>query len=898
MAEEGERLRTTLASIGDAVITTDAEGRITSLNAVAEALTGRTKAEATGQPLDLVFRIVNEETRQTVQNPATRALHEGVIVGLSSRTLLIARDGKERPIDDSAAPIRGKAGEIVGCVLVFRDISQRRRLDNENASRFRDARLLAAIVESSEDAIIGKTLDGIIQSWNAAAERLFGFPAGQAVGRHISLIIPADRTAEEDQIIATLKAGRRIEHYETVRLRCDGQPVLVSLTISPIKDEAGRVIGASKIARDITRQRQAEERERLLLAEAATANAKFRAFFEQGALFAGIMDVDGTILEPNRLSWEGCGFTREQIVGKPFWEGPWWTPSAALVERIKAASAQAAAGQTFRAEMPYFVADGSERVADVTILPIKDEAGRVVFLAPTGVDITDRKRAEADRQKFVTLVENSTDFIGMCDLEGVPFFVNRAGLQMVGLDGIEQARRTPVRDFFYPEDQPRIMDEFFPSVLLKGHGEMEVRFRHFKTGKARWMAYKVLTLTDATGRAVGLATVSQDVTERRRLEDDLRRLAADLSEADRRKDEFLATLAHELRNPLAPIRNALQVIRLSPDREAHEQARSMMGRQLEQMVRLVDDLMDVSRISRGKLELRKEQVQLSAVVTSAVETSRPMIDHLGHELTVMLPKQPIIVDADLTRLAQVFSNLLNNSAKYMDRGGHIRLTAERQGSDVVVVGEGHRHRHRRRPVAPHLRDVLAGGPLAGAVAGRAGDRADPGEAAGRDARRSDRGQERGAGQGGRVRRPLAGRGGGIRAAGSQRGGRASSPEVVAPHPDRGRQPGRCGQPGDAAAAHGQRHPHGLRRAAGGGRGRGVPARRHPARHRPAEAERLRGVPTHPGTAVGKKRGPHRRDGVGAGGRPPPLPRGGIRLPHGQAGGPARPREAAGRVAAG
>ena len=282
LAEEGERLRTTLASIGDAVITTDAEGRITSLNAVAEALTGRTKAEATGQPLDLVFRIVNEETRQTVQNPATRALHEGVIVGLSSRTLLIARDGKERPIDDSAAPIRGKAGEIVGCVLVFRDISQRRRLDNENASRFRDARLLAAIVESSEDAIIGKTLDGIIQSWNAAAERLFGFPAGQAVGRHISLIIPADRTAEEDQIIATLKAGRRIEHYETVRLRCDGQPVLVSLTISPIKDEAGRVIGASKIARDITRQRQAEERERLLLAEAATANAKFRAFFEQG----------------------------------------------------------------------------------------------------------------------------------------------------------------------------------------------------------------------------------------------------------------------------------------------------------------------------------------------------------------------------------------------------------------------------------------------------------------------------------------------------------------------------------------------------------------------------------------------------------------------------------------
>src|SRR5262249_36110521 len=337
----------------------------------------------------------------------------------------------------------------------------------------------------------------------------------------------------------------------------------------------------------------------------------------------------------------------------------------------KEGAAQAAAGELFRAELPYYVADGSERMVDFILVPIQDESGRVIFLVPTGTDITERKRAEADRQKFVTLVENSTDFIGLCGLNAVPFFANRAGLKMVGLEGIEQARRTPVRDFFFPEDQPKIEDEFFPSVLAKGHGEMEVRFRHFQTGEARWMAYKVLTLTDATGRAVGLATVSQDVTERRRLEDDLRKLAADLSEADRRKDEFLATLAHELRNPLAPIRNALQIIRLSPDREAHAQAHAMMRRQLEQMVRLVDDLLDVSRISQGKLELRKERVAFSAVVNSAVETSRPLIDHRGHELTVTLPEGAVVVDADLTRLAQVFSNLLNNSAKYMERGGHI-----------------------------------------------------------------------------------------------------------------------------------------------------------------------------------------------------------------------------------
>src|SRR5262249_508168 len=152
-----------------------------------------------------------------------------------------------------------------------------------------------------------------------------------------------------------------------------------------------------------------------------------------------------------------------------------------------------------------------------------------------------------------------------------------------------------------------------------------------------------------------------------------------LKEGDRRKDEFLAMLAHELRNPLAPLRNALQVMRLAGGQaETVEQARNLMERQLSQLVRLVDDLMDVSPISRGKIELRKEPVELAAVVNSAVETSRPLIEHMGHQLNVAMPKQPMIVDADLTRLAQVLMNLLNNAAKYTERGGYIWLTAERQ----------------------------------------------------------------------------------------------------------------------------------------------------------------------------------------------------------------------------
>src|SRR6185436_10552387 len=152
-----------------------------------------------------------------------------------------------------------------------RDVAMQRRAERDKVDQLLTARLLAAIIESSDDAIISKTLDGIIQSWNAAAERLFGYTAEQAVGRHISLIIPPERIAEEDHIVSQLKAGRRIDHFETERLRADGGRLLVSLTISPIKDDAGTVIGASKIARDVTRQRHAEHRELQLLAEATAA---------------------------------------------------------------------------------------------------------------------------------------------------------------------------------------------------------------------------------------------------------------------------------------------------------------------------------------------------------------------------------------------------------------------------------------------------------------------------------------------------------------------------------------------------------------------------------------------------------------------------------------------------
>jgi PAS domain S-box-containing protein len=177
---------------------------------------------------------------------------------------------------------------------------------------------------------------------------------------------------------------------------------------------------------------------------------------------------------------------------------------------------------------------------------------------------------------------------------------------------------------------------------------------------------------------VAAVVAFHDITDRKMAERSLR-------DADRRKDEFLATLAHELRNPLAPIRNGLQVMKLAgTDAVAVERCRAMMERQLEQMVRLVDDLMDVSRISRGKVELRKEQVELATVVQQAVETVRHLVEEMGHELTLDIPATPLVVNGDLARLAQAFANLLNNAAKYTERGGHITMRIERQGGEAVI----------------------------------------------------------------------------------------------------------------------------------------------------------------------------------------------------------------------
>ncbi len=240
--------------------------------------------------------------------------------------------------------------------------------------------------------------------------------------------------------------------------------------------------------------------------------------------------------------------------------------------------------------------------------------------------------------------------------------------------GLVQAQGKTIRELV--PDHEEHWFEIYGNVVATGE---PVRFENRGEGMHRWFDVYAFRLGGPGSRKV--AAIFSDITQRRHAEEVLRN-------ADRHKDEFLATLAHELRNPLAPLRNGLELMkRAKSDPEAVEQARTMMERQLSQMVHLIDDLMDMSRISQGKVELRKRRVDLAGIVQQAVETSRPLIEDRGHELVLDVPDDPIHVDADVTRLTQVFSNLLNNAARYTDRGGRIRLSVVRRNGDAVVSVE-------------------------------------------------------------------------------------------------------------------------------------------------------------------------------------------------------------------
>jgi PAS domain S-box-containing protein len=279
-------------------------------------------------------------------------------------------------------------------------------------------------------------------------------------------------------------------------------------------------------------------------------------------------------------------------------------------------------------------------------------------------------------QRFKTLTSRAPVGIFQTDEKGNCLFVNERWCEMAGMSAA-QARGQGWANALHPDDRQRVYREWYDAAERGTEFANEYRFQT-PDGRITWLSGSGIALRGDTGKITGYMGTVTDITQLKLAEETL-------IAADRRKDEFLATLAHELRNPLAPIRNSLEIFKIAPaDKELLHGAREIMERQLSHLVRLVDDLLDVSRITRDKLELRKQRVELASILYQAVEACRPLIDSFDQELDMNLTDQPVHLDADPVRLAQVFGNLINNACKYTERNGHISVSAEQLEHEVVV----------------------------------------------------------------------------------------------------------------------------------------------------------------------------------------------------------------------
>ncbi len=616
--------------------------------------------------------------------------------------------GAPRWWDVSVSPIRDGAGRVVRLLSVSRDITKRKQAE-EQVSEARHFLLACIDALSSHVAVLDE--NGVIVTVNEAWRRFADANeyAGRDHGVGANYLTVSGQDCGENAATAGLAdvlAGRRA--YFEVEYACHSptEERWFVLRATPFRWEGRvRVVVAHE---NVTARRQAEtERHR--------AEAQYRNIVEGNAALICRIRPDGRLTFVNDTYCRTFNRSRESLVGHRF------TPLvpdedrpliARLLERLVPDMAP------YTHEHRVVLPDGQTRWQRWTNKPVADTAGEGIEYLGIGFDITDRKRAEQrsgllSEAAMALLVTDEPDAMlqGLFARIGPPFGLDlyfnymadpdAGDLRLASAVGVSDDERRAFARLGYgqavcgsvatsrtPHHARHIQQSDDPrEQALKGIGLRAYVCHPLVSGS-------VLLGTLAFGSRSKDSFASDELDflhticnyviaayERLRLVNQLR-------ETDRRKNEFLATLAHELRNPLAPIRNGLQIMKLAgANPAALDKARSMMERQVGQMAHLIDDLMDLSRISQGKFLLQKARLKVADAVQDAVDISRPLIEAQGHELVVDLPPEPLYVDADRTRLAQVFGNLLNNAAKYTPTGGRIRVAVERRGGDVVVAVE-------------------------------------------------------------------------------------------------------------------------------------------------------------------------------------------------------------------
>jgi PAS domain S-box-containing protein len=570
-------------SSDDAIVSKDLDGIITSWNRAAERMFGYTAAEAVGRSI----RMIIPAGRQSEEDTVLTRIRAGKSVA-HFETVRQRKDGSLLPISLTVSPIRDDAGRVVGASKIARDISDRKRADAA-ASR------LAAVIESSDDAIVTKNLDGIIASWNPAAERMFGYTAAEAIGRSIRILIPQDLQDEEDTVLAKIRAGEAVDHYETTRRRKDGSLVSISLSVSPIRGDGGVVVGASKIARDIT--------ERIRLRAAAVEQAQIAAKIgEVGAAVASTLERDTIVQKVTDTATE---LTHAEF-GAFFYNVVDPAGDAYMLYTLSGAPKEAFANfphpRATAVFGPTFRGDGTVRLDDVTADPRYGKSAPYFGMPPGHLPV---------RSYLAVPVKGVTGGV----LGGLFF-----GHSQVGV---------------FTEQHERLAE-----------------------GIAAWAS---VALENA-------------------------RLYIEAQEANRTKDEFLAVLSHELRTPLNAILGYARLLRGGIlTGEKADRGLQTLERNATWLTQIVEDVLDVSRIISGKIRLDVQPVSLPLIVDNSVATVQPAADAKGVRLQTIIDPGVARVSGDPDRLQQVVWNLVSNAVKFTPRNGRVQVRLERVNSNVEIV---------------------------------------------------------------------------------------------------------------------------------------------------------------------------------------------------------------------
>ena len=677
----------------DAIVSKALDGTILSWNEAATQMYGYATEQALGRPIDIV--VPEDERLRTQELEIRERIAKGERIH-HIETVRRHRDGHTIGVSLSISPVRDSAGKIIAAAGIARDITER-NLAYETGQH------LAAIVSNSDDAIVSKTLDGTILSWNEAATQMYGYAAEQALGSPIDIVIPEDERlrAQELEIRKRIAKGERIHHIETVRRHKDGHTIDVSLSISPVRDSSGRIIAAAGIARDISEQIRAFDTKQHL---AAIVNNSDDAIVSK--------DLSGTILSWNEAATQVYGYTAEQALGRPI-DIVIPEDEHLRMEELQIRERIGHGERIHHMETVRRHRDGHLIEVSLSISPVRDASGRIVAAAGIARDITERKLFQA-RHQLAAIVETSDDAIVSKALDGTILSWNEAATQMYGYTA-EQALGRPI-DIVIPEAFRDQELEIRDRIAQGGRIHHRETRRCNQSGQQIDVSLSVSPVLDASGRIVAAADIARDISKRKQLEEERERARGFL-------ERFVDFAAHDFKTPMHHIlwfsQEATRLIEECPGAEAVEGLAEVRAR-LEKIVansfwvnNRTEALLRASGL-QGPRQVRT-QVDAEKVFDDSLAMLRS-VDRNMAEATVTRGALPVVA-SDEYLLGFLFQNLLQNAIKFGQIGLPVKVhvSAVRRLAawrfTVADNGMGVPEHLREQIFEPHMRapDVQAPG---------------------------------------------------------------------------------------------------------------------------------------------------------------------------------------------